>query len=49
MTGLASSVIRDKMIKIILSDKFPSVENCNIHYVPDKKVKIGIALFQYFI
>merc|ERR1719309_1835915 len=37
MTGLASSVIRDKMIKIILSDKFPSVENCNIHYVPDKK------------
>lgn len=37
MTGLASSVLREKMIKLILSDKFPSVENCNIHYVPEKK------------
>ena len=36
LTGLASSVLREKMISLILSDKFPSVEHCNI-YQQDRK------------
>lgn len=31
LTGLASSVLREKMISLILSDQFPSVEHCNIY------------------
>jgi len=34
LTGLASSVLREKMISLILSDRFPSIEHCNI-YVPE--------------
>ena len=36
LTGLASSVLREKMITKILSDRFPSVEHCNI-YVPHRR------------
>ena len=36
LTGLASSVLREKMIKSILSDKFPSAHNCNM-YVPEAR------------
>ena len=36
LTGLASSVLREKMISLILSDNFPSVEHCNI-YQQEKK------------
>ena len=36
LTGLASSVLREKMVTLILSENFPSVEHCNI-YVPEKK------------
>jgi len=31
ITGIASSSIREKMVTMILSDKFPSEENCNIY------------------
>ena len=36
LTGLASSVLREKMISLILSDQFPSMEHCNI-YQQDRK------------
>ena len=36
LTGLASSVLREKMICNILSDKFPSMQHCNV-YVPDTR------------
>jgi len=41
LTGLASSVLREKMVNLILSDKFPSVEHCNI-YVPEKKDDVEV-------
>ena len=31
LTGLASSVLREKMIVSILSDKFPSPQHCNMY------------------
>ena len=37
MTGIASSVIREKMVSHILSEQFPSVEYCNM-YQSDGKV-----------
>ena len=40
LTGIASSVIREKMITLILSKEFPSAEHCNI-YVPERKDKHG--------
>ena len=36
LTGLASSVLREKMIVIILSDKFPSPQHCNM-YSPETR------------
>ena len=36
LTGLASSVLREKMVQLILSEQFPSIEHCNI-YVPEKR------------
>ena len=47
LTGLASSVLREKMVNLILSDKFPSVEHCNI-YVPEKKVGLGSLMSASF-
>ena len=40
LTGLASSVLREKMISLILSDQFPSVEHCNI-YQQERKEEEG--------
>ena len=40
LTGIASSVLREKMIRLILSKQFPSVEHCNI-YVPEKRDNDG--------
>ena len=36
LRGVASSVLREKMISLILSKQFPSVEHCNI-FIPPKK------------
>ena len=36
LTGIASSVLREKMITLILSKQFPSVEHCNI-FVPERR------------
>ena len=36
LTGLASSVLREKMIVSILSDKFPSPQHCNM-YSPETR------------
>jgi len=41
LTGLASSVLREKMVALILSEKFPSIEHCNI-YVPEKKDDVEV-------
>jgi len=41
LTGLASSVLREKMVSLILSEKFPSIEHCNI-YVPEKKDDVDV-------
>ena len=38
LTGVASSVLREKMVGTILSDKFPSTENYIIYFPQDKKV-----------
>ena len=40
LTGIASSVLREKMITLILSKQFPSVEHCNI-FVPERKDSDG--------
>ena len=40
LTGIASSVLREKMISLILSKQFPSIEHCNI-YVPGRKDNKG--------
>ena len=41
LTGLASSVLREKMVQLILSEQFPSIEHCNI-YVPEKKDNVEV-------
>jgi hypothetical protein len=38
LTGVASSVIREKMVTLILSERFPSMENCNM-FLSDGKVQ----------
>jgi hypothetical protein len=37
LTGVASSVIREKMVTLILSERFPSMEYCNM-FLSDGKV-----------
>lgn len=37
MSGIASSAIRQKMLKIILSDRFPSPQYCNIYIKRGRK------------
>ena len=37
MSGIASSLIRQKMLKIILSDRFPSPQHCNIYIKRGRK------------
>ena len=37
VTGIASSAVREKMVSFILSERFPSVEYCNM-YQSDGKV-----------
>ena len=54
MTGIASSVIREKMVSHILSEQFPSVEYCNMYQSDGKvgfnqKKYIFRISFDYFI
>ena len=37
MSGIASSLIRQKMLKIILSDRFPSPQHCNVYIKRGRK------------
>ena len=37
MSGIASSLIRQKMLKIILSDRFPSPQHCNVYIKRSRK------------
>ena len=38
MSGIASSVIRQKLLRLILSDRFPSPQYCNIYIKRGRKV-----------
>ena len=42
MSGIASSVIRQKMLRIILSDRFPSPQYCNMYIKRGRKVNIMV-------
>ena len=43
MSGIASSVIRQKMLRIILSDRFPSPQYCNMYIKRGRKVNIMLS------
>ena len=43
MSGIASSVIRQKMLRIILSDRFPSPQYCNMFIKRGRKVNIMLS------